>query len=158
MFKKYLLYAFAMIGLWGIPALAQQYRDPVAYCQAVGTINRPDTRYVGPKLPQWMARSLNLQADQGSLMEWRCSDGAVYACLYGANIPCGSIANTNQTPTPAINDYCRHNKNASFIPMVVTGHETAVTWSCQGKKPVVIGIAPTDSQGYISSYWHKVQP
>ncbi len=158
MLTKGLFLAIATLTLWGTPALAQQYRDPIAYCQAVGTINRPDTRYVGPKLPQWMARTLNLEPGQGSMMEWRCADGAVLACVYGANIPCDAKADTSRTPTTAITDYCRHNKNASYIPMVVTGHQTAITWACQGKKPVVIGVAPTDPQGYNSAYWQRVQP
>jgi hypothetical protein len=158
MLIKGLFLAIAMFTLWGTPAFAQPYRDPIAYCQAVGTINPPDTRYVGPKLPRWMARTLNLEPDQGSMMEWRCADGAVLACVYGANIPCDAKADTSQTPTQAITDYCRLNKNASYIPMVVTGHETAIKWACQGKKPVVIGVVPTDAQGYNSTYWQKVQP
>jgi hypothetical protein len=78
--------------------------------------------------------------------------------VYGANIPCSSTANVSQIPTAAITDYCRHNKNASFILMYVTGHETAVTWACQGKAPIVLGIAHTDGQGYASSNWRKVEP
>ena len=159
MSRKLLFFAIAILDLWGTPVIAQQeYRDPLAYCQAVGTINQPDARYVGPKLPAWMAKQLNLQPGQDSMMEWRCSNGAVLACVYGANIPCNSTANTNQTPTAAITNYCHHNKNASFIPMYVTGHETAVTWACQGKTPIVVGIAPTDGQGYASGNWRKVEP
>ena len=160
MFTKFVFSAVAIFALWRTPALAQQqqYRDPITYCQAVGTINKPDTRYVGPKLPAWMAKVLHLEPGQGSMMEWRCADSAVLACVYGANIPCGARADVSQVPTPAITGYCRHNKDASFIPMVVTGHETAVSWACHGKKPVVTSVAPTDAQGYVSSYWRKVQP
>jgi hypothetical protein len=28
--------------------------DPVAYCQAVGTIDAPDAKYKGPAVPDWM--------------------------------------------------------------------------------------------------------
>jgi hypothetical protein len=135
-----------------------QYRDPIAYCQAVGTIGKPDGRYSGPKLPVWMARDLNLKPRQGDMMEWRCANGAVMACVYGANIPCDSKANTSQTPTQAVTNYCKHNKNSSFVPKYVTGHESAVSWACHDATPVVIGVDPTDPQGYSSSYWHKVEP
>jgi len=159
MFRKLLLTAFAIIVLRGMPVIAQQqYRDPVAYCQAVGTINKPDWRYIGPKLPAWMAQSLNLQPWQSNMMEWRCANRSVMACVYGANIPCDSPANTNRNPSPAVTGYCRHNKDASFIPKYVTGHDSAVNWVCRGKLPVVISIDPTDGQGFTSSYWQEVEP
>ncbi len=136
----------------------EQYNDPVSYCQAVGAINKPDWRYSGPKLPVWMARDLNLKPQQGNMMEWRCGNGSVMACVYGANIPCDSKANTSQTPTPAVTNYCKHNKDSSFVPKNVTGHDSAVSWACHDATPVVIGVDPTDPQGYASSYWHKVEP
>jgi hypothetical protein len=77
-----------------LPAFAQAFTNPVAYCKAEGTIDRPDSRYTGPKLPAWMARDLNLKPGQSKLMEWRCANGTVLACVYGANIPCDSKANT----------------------------------------------------------------
>jgi hypothetical protein len=139
-------------------SVAPQYRDPVAYCQAIRTIHRPDSRYIGPKLPAWMARDLNLKPEQGSMMEWRCADGAVMACVYGANIPCDSTANTSQAPAQAVVDYCKHNKNSSYVPKYVTGHNSAVNWTCHVDKPVVISVDPTDAEGYTSAYWHRVQP
>ena len=91
--------------LWASPGFAQKtYSDPVSYCKAVGTIDKPDARYTGPKLPAWMAKQLNMQPDQGKLMEWRCAGGAVLACQYGANIPCDSKAVTSQKPTQPIVD------------------------------------------------------
>ncbi|MBV8675453.1 MAG: hypothetical protein JOZ33_18670, partial [Acidobacteriaceae bacterium] len=77
-------------------ALAQTFSDPVPYCRAVGTIDKPDARYTGPRLPVWMAEKLNLKPDQAKFMEWRCADGQVLACLYGANIPCDSKAITSR--------------------------------------------------------------
>jgi hypothetical protein len=116
---------FAVMILLAVsPALTQTFSDPVPYCKAVGTIDKPDARYTGPKLPGWMAKKLNMKPDQGKLMEWRCANGAVLACEYGANIPCGSKAITSQKPTQPIIDYCRLNPDSEFVPMVVTGHET----------------------------------
>ena len=87
---KSVLAALALAVAATVPGLAQSYSAPVPYCKAVGTIDKPDARYTGPKLPPWMAEKLHLQADEGKMMEWRCANGTVLACLYGANIPCGS--------------------------------------------------------------------
>src|ERR1700677_1930340 len=100
--KRMFLPAVILV-LWASPVFAQKtYSDPSAYCKAVGTIDKPDARYTGPKLPAWMADKLHLQPDQGKMMEWRCANKAVVACLYGANIPCGSKAKTSHKPTAAI--------------------------------------------------------
>jgi hypothetical protein len=158
MMSKKLCFALVLCSFCSSPLIAQTYRNPVAYCRAVGTIDKPDSRYVGPKLPAWMAKELNMQPSQGSLMEWRCADKAVLACVYGANIPCGSKAQTSQTPTSAIVDFCRQNPNANFVPMVVTGHETSISWGCHGSNPVVINSSPVDAQGYTKAYWKAVSP
>src|SRR5262249_57232029 len=50
----------AVVLLTASPALAQSFTDPVPYCRAVGTIDEPDARYGGPKLPGWMAAQLGL--------------------------------------------------------------------------------------------------
>ncbi len=145
--------------LWASPVFAQKtYSDPVAYCKAVGTIDKPDARYTGPKLPAWMAKQLNMQPDQAKLMEWRCAGGAVLACQYGANIPCDSKAVTSQKPTQPIIDYCKQNPGSDFVPMFVTGHDTTVSWACHGSTPAVIHSAQVDAQGYQTTYWHKVSP
>ena len=138
--------------------LAQTFADPVPYCRAVGTIDKPDARYTGPKLPAWMAEKLNLKPDQGKLMEWRCADGQVLACLYGANIPCSSKAITSKKPTRAVVDYCRQNPDSQFVPMYVTGHETSLSWACHGPRPVIIQSEAVDAQGYVKRYWQPVSP
>jgi hypothetical protein len=155
---KTVLTALALAVAATMPALAQSFTDPVPYCKAVGTIDKPDARYTGPKLPAWMADKLHLQPDQGKMMEWRCANKAVVACLYGANIPCGSKAKTSHKPTAAIVDYCGQNPDSDFVPMVVTGHETAVSWACHRGVPVVTHSAAVDAQGYQKDYWQAVSP
>lgn len=155
---KRFLPALGFIFLTASPVLAQSFTDPVAYCKAVGTIDTPDSRYTGPKLPAWMAKELNLKTSQGKFMEWRCANGTVLACLYGANIPCDSKANTSRKPTAAIVDYCKQNPDAAFVPMVVTGHDTTVSWACHSTNPVVIRSAAVDAQGYAKAYWRTVSP
>jgi len=154
------MFAWAMIPvLWVSPVLAQKtYSDPVAYCKTVGTIDKPDARYAGPKLPDWMAKQLDMQPNQGDLMEWRCASGAVLACQYGANIPCNAKAGTSHKPTQPIIDYCRQNPDSGFVPMVVTGHDTNLSWACHGPTPAVIHSAQIDDHGYIAKDWRKVSP
>jgi len=149
----------AVMMLWSFaPAFAEGYTDPVPYCRAVGTIDRPDARYSGPKLPAWMAATLHLDPGQGRLMAWRCARGAVLACLYGANIPCDAKADTSRTPTPAISGFCRENPNATFVPMVVTGHETVVSWACKNGQPLPAKVGAVDAEGYAKAYWRRVAP
>jgi hypothetical protein len=155
---RILLTACVLIIAAAAPALSQGHDDPVAYCRAVGTIDKPDASYAGPKLPGWMATALGLEPDQGDRMEWRCARGAVLACLYGANIPCAAKAGTSRRPTAAIIGFCRDNPDASVVPMVVTGHETVVSWACRGKRPVVTSVGAVDAEGYATAYWRKVAP
>ena len=139
-------------------ALAQSFTDPVPYCQAVGTIDSPDARYTGPKLPDWMAAKLRLEPSQPKFVEWRCAQGAVLACLYGANIPCNAKADTSREPTAGIIQYCQENPGSDFVPMFVTGHETVVSWACQGPDPVVTKVEAVDAEGYAKAYWQPVSP
>jgi hypothetical protein len=139
-------------------ALAQGFTDPVPYCQAVDTIDSPDARYTGPKLPDWMAAKLQLEPGQPKFMEWRCAQGVVLACLYGANIPCNAKAVTSREPTAGIIQYCQENPGSDFVPMFVAGHETVVSWACQGAEPVVTRVEPVDAEGYAKAYWHPVSP
>jgi hypothetical protein len=155
---KWVLSALAVMFLAIAPTFAETFSSPIDYCKTVGTIDKPDSRYTGPKLPAWMAKHLNLKPSQGKFMEWRCANGVVLACAYGANIPCDSKADTSQKPTPAIVDYCKQNPDSTFVPMVVTGHETTVSWACHGSNPVVIHSAEVDAQGYAKAYWKVVSP
>jgi hypothetical protein len=137
---KGVLTALALAVAATMPVFAQTFTDSMPYCKAVGTIDKPDARCTGPKLPAWMAERLHLQPDEGKMMEWRCANGTVLACLYGANIPCGSKVKTSRKPTPAIVDYCSQNPDSAFVPMVVTRS------------------AAVDAQGYQKDFWKVVSP
>ena len=97
-------------------AQSGSYSDPFAYCAAVGTVDTPDVRYTGPRMPDAVAQGLKkasgASADAPIEMfttgaYWRCMDGKVYACTVGANLPCDSKANTDKTPTQPEFDFCR---------------------------------------------------
>jgi hypothetical protein len=144
------------------------FTDPFAYCSAVDTIDQPDARYTGSKTPEAVVKGLmkasGAPADapvqafsQGTF--WRCMDKQVYACFAGANLPCDSKANTSQTPTAAMNDYCKANPSADFIPAAITGHDTIYAWACKTGAPVIGSqVFHVDSQGYIREIWYAITP
>jgi hypothetical protein len=147
----------------------QTYSDPFAYCAAVGQIDAPDVRYSGPKMSDALfkdyltAAKLDVNGDYPETFKqmtiWRCMNSKVYACNFGANIPCDSKANTDQTPTQAIMDYCTQNQNSDFIPMSVTGHNVIYNWHCVNGAPSILNqIDTVDAAGYQSSFWVELQP
>lgn len=147
---------------------AATYRDPFAYCAAIGTIDAPDARYAGAKVPEVIAKGLmkatNVSPDapldwfiQNSF--WRCMDGKVYACTVGANLPCMSKADMSLTPTPEEADFCQANPNAEFIPAYVTGRETVYEWRCKNGAPEIVRqVFQADARGFISDFWYELSP
>jgi Tol biopolymer transport system component len=84
-------------------------------------------------------------------------ENKVYACNFGANIPCNSKADTNKTPTQAMNDYCVQNPDSTFIPMSVTGHSTIYSWHCNKTTAELLDqIDTVDAAGYPTSFWTPV--
>lgn len=152
----------------GAPMTPTTFTDPFAYCAAVGTVDIPDARYTGLKIPDSVALGLNaaLNLPEGTPAPpitqnsfWRCMDGKVYACTVGANLPCMDKANTDRTPTDEINQYCQENSNSDFIPMAVTGHNTLYEWSCRDGKPEVgKQLSEVDARGFLMNIWYEIQP
>ena len=134
------------------------FDDPVPYCRAVGTIDHPDRRYIGPRLPGWMARRLGVDPARADWVAWRCAKGTVMACVYGANLACGSKARTGRRPDEAIRAYCHTHPDADFVPMIVTGHDSAVSWRCRGRRAQAWRVDPVDAQGYLKRIWSPVAP
>ncbi len=143
------------------------YSDPFAYCAAVGAVDAPDARYDGPQTPDPVVRGLmkamGMAADApvdpfARLTKWRCMSAKVYACNLGANIPCDEKADTNRTPTAAMNDYCNANPSA-VIPAVVTGRATVFDWKCTGGKPQIVKeLTQPDARGFLAMFWYEVAP
>lgn len=147
-------------------AAGQTYTDPWAYCAAVGTTDTPAAPYAGPAVPDSVITALrtatNTPADAPNDVflkgtSWRCMDGSVYACFVGANIPCDAKADTDKTPTPAMDDFCQQNPTADVIPAAVTGHATVYAWSCKDGKPAIDKqVQQVDAQGYQTDFWYKL--
>jgi len=143
------------------------YSDPFAYCAAVGTIDAPDGRYSGDAMPaaalQAMIRQGVVSADAPVEFQrnavWRCMDGQVWACHFGANLPCQEKADTSQVPAAAMEEFCQNNRNAEVIPAAVTGRATVYEWKCSDGKPAVVRqVLTPDAQGYLADFWFQLSP
>ncbi|MBI5303794.1 MAG: hypothetical protein HY868_16785 [Chloroflexi bacterium] len=142
--------------------------DPFAYCTTIGTVDEPDARYSGPKTPdtvvKGLMRAMKLAPDasveqNARLTTWRCMNNQVWACSFGANIPCQEKANTSRTPSTAITDFCKTNRNASVIPAVVTGRATVYEWRCSNGAPQIVKeLTKPDARGFLSMFWYQIVP
>ena len=143
------------------------YNDPFAYCAAVGTIDTPDARYTGPQISDEIINGFKIAAGLEASTEplemfrkttiWRCMDGQVYACNFGANLPCDSKADTSREPARAMTTYCQSNPDAASIPMSVTGHATIYSWDCTGHQATVLAqIDHADAAGYLGRIWYQI--
>lgn len=150
------------------PATAT-FSDPFAFCAALGRIDAPDNRYTGDPVPDAIIEGFKKAAGlENSTMPadmfikstiWRCMENKVYACNFGANLPCASKANTSTNPTQSMNDFCKANPNAEFLPMSETGHDTIYSWHCAGEiAEVVEQISEVDASGYIANIWYSIEP
>jgi hypothetical protein len=147
---------------------AATFTDPFAYCAAVGTIDKPDARYTGPQAPDAVINGFKKAAGLESSTEplemlrqttiWRCMDSKVYACNFGANLPCDSKAKTDRTPSQELIDFCKANADAPVIPMSVTGHDTVYSWHCVKDSPEIEQqIAQVDKAGYLQNIWYAIE-
>jgi hypothetical protein len=143
------------------------YSNPFAYCAAIGTIDTPDARYIGPKIPDSIVQGMikqgiiladaPLEFQQNAV--WRCMNNSVWVCHFGANLPCLEKAITSQVPTPEMEDFCKTNPTAESIPAAVTGRATVYEWKCNNGKPEVVGqLFTVDPQGYLANFWYKLTP
>ncbi|MEI8307163.1 MAG: hypothetical protein WCF99_08860 [Chloroflexales bacterium] len=144
---------------------ASSFHDPFAYCAAVGTIDAPDARYIGDKLPdilvQGMIRKGIVTADAPPAIQqnavWRCMQGHVWICHFGANLPCQEKADTSQAPTAEMTAYCAANPATDSIPAVVTGRATVYAWGCKdGNASIVTASFRVDPQGYLADFWYEL--
>jgi hypothetical protein len=150
-----------------LAATAARYDDPAPYCAALRTIDRPDARYAGPAVPDWLARSL--QQESGASADapldffkharWRCADGKVLACLYGANIPCDDKADRSRHASAGSRQFCRDNRKADVVPVFAAGRTTVYAWRCRAGVPQIVRqIQQIDRRGYAASFWYPVMP
>ncbi len=145
------------------------FTDPFAYCASVGTVDTPDARYAGTPIPDEVISGFKQAAGLQSSTEpldvlrkttiWRCMDGKVYVCNFGANLPCDSKARVDKTPSPELIDFCQANPESDFVPMSVTGHDTIYSWRCANGSPEILSqVDQADAQGYLQRIWVAITP
>ncbi len=143
-----------------------RFNDPFAYCAAVGTVDSPDARYTGAKMPASIIRAMKRQGivsadtprEFADNAVWRCMNGDVLVCHFGANLPCLDKADTSRTPTPAMAEFCRANPTADVIPAAVTGRATVYQWDCvEGKAMASKTLFTPDARGYLSQFWYVLK-
>jgi len=150
------------------PSKDATYSDPFAYCKAVGNIEEPDARYVGPRVPESIAQGLKkaFEAPPNAPIDafmrgtfWRCMDGKVYACNVGANLPCQEKADTSREPNEGMLNWCESNPDSDFIPAYASGRATIYEWRCKASEPSIAKqFTKPDTAGYISSFWYEISP
>jgi hypothetical protein len=144
------------------------FTNPFAYCAALRTIDAPDSRYTGPKVPDVVAQGLKkaFGAPADAPLDpflhhtfCRCMDGQVYACTVGANLPCQERADVSQRPTQGMTHFCQDKPHAEVIPAVVTGRATVYEWKCTNGAPEIMRqFAQPDARGFLSHIWYAVSP
>ena len=144
-----------------------EIRDPFEYCATVGTIDEPDAPYQGPKLPESVIQAMIRQgilsrevpAEFRQHAVWRCMNGKVWACTFGANLPCLEKADESRIPTRAMRAFCAAHPSEKAIPAAVTGRATVYAWRCAaGRAQIIKRLFSGDPQGYLNAFWHELVP
>lgn len=141
---------------------ADRFSDPFAYCAAVTTVNVPDARYTGDPVPPEIVQKLHrVSGGQGAVpdwmpqtVQWRCMDGKVFACTIGANLPCSEKADTSQTPTIALREFCSQHPNQPAR----AEKNSVYVWTCAGAIPTIERQwTEADAAGFIAKIWYQIE-
>lgn len=83
---------------------------------------------------------------------FRCADGRVLLCTYGANLPCGK-GDTDRRP-PGVQAWCRENPDADFVPNYARPSGSIFNWRCvDGAAEIARQVEQIDSRGFVARYW-----
>jgi DNA-binding CsgD family transcriptional regulator len=154
------------------PAMSVTFDNPFDYCRAAGNVDQPDPGFVSPGQTPEMVRAI---ADAEAMppdaefrrlpptLTWRCMEGQVYVCSFGANIQCNAKANLEANPTPAMTQWCQTQPSnlpsgmPAFLPKAVTGRTTVYTWQClEGRAVPWDEPTAVDARGYMKPFWYLV--
>jgi hypothetical protein len=137
-------------------ALAQDVRSLCA-----DTVNDDRLRPIAAALVQQARGLFGFSTDTPSAFikkstSFRCMNGKVWLCNYGANLVCGK-ANASRTSAGAA-DFCRQNPSADVVPMAATGHDTIYQWKCVGNEASISKQVETvDPRGFITENWKELE-
>ena len=129
------------------PAVIEEasWDDPFAYCAAVGTIDAPDRRYIGPPVPVAISAGVRAPAAASAdRVKWRCLEGRVMGCKSYQWPVCDKVPSTAELVA-----YCTQNPN---VPRLLA---PAGTWACENGQPrLPAGISwARDARGFEAAGW-----
>jgi hypothetical protein len=137
----------------GLSAFALAGETPRDYCRA--NSNDDTLRPITSQIAGDAGLALNLKMPEADIERtgfYRCMDRQVLVCVTGANLNCGK-ADTRRV-MPAADRYCSTHLGAKFIPMVVTGHATIYSWSCEATRARAgAPMQSVDRRGFIRDLW-----
>jgi len=148
----------AVVVFCGVPSVAGA--DPAETCAKIG--NDDTVRAYQRSLRQGFMRAFKalfpdakggvsdpLFRDQAA---FRCMDGKLYACFTGANLPCGKISTVRENA--AVERYCAAAGTTDFVPLYVSGHDSAYSYRCEGGHAAVSAEQWTlDKRGFAAKLW-----
>ena len=140
------------------------YRDVVAYCDAVQTVDAPDQRWTGAAIPHQVLGAADTKYSarvvEANNVLWRCMNGDVVWCLSWVTNFCPK-GDLSTKPSQAILTYCSSSRhlNDDSIGRSDAGLGTIWTWACRNGVPFIRGqFAPVDARGFHAWIWHVLTP
>ncbi len=144
----------------GVSDSTSSFSDAAAYCDAVGTIDAPDARWMGAVVPGSVRDAARAVADGAADTNdvlWRCLGGSVFWCVsFGTNwCPKGDAG---MDPIQSVRDFCaRSGDTDNAGGRAVAGLATIYQWGCRGGVPAISKqLFTTDTQGFVEASWHKL--
>ncbi len=130
-------------------------QSPRQYCAQIGNDDQP--RPAPPSLAVCIQRLFGISGKYAlETTSYRCAGGHLMLCTVGANLSCGKA--DTRTALPPATEWCRTNPNSDFIPMAVTGHDTAYVWRCvDGVAEPGEKVGPIDKRGFFSENWKELK-
>jgi hypothetical protein len=83
---------------------------------------------------------------------FRCAEGRVLLCNYGANLPCGK-AKADRHPRGVV-AWCRENPHADFVPNYARPWGSIYDWRCVAGAAEIVGqVEEIDPRGFVARCW-----
>ena len=135
-------------------AVAQSGENP---CRSIGTDDtvRPIPQSLVPVAKRIFGLRMEDQQVRRSTV-FRCADGHILLCNYGANLPCGK-ANADHR-LPQAEAWCREHADTDFIPRYVLPIGNIYNWRCSAGTPKIVAqIETIDPRGFVARYWKPAE-
>ena len=104
-------------------------------------------------IPQSLYSFANTLFGEGGAEEtvYRCVNDSVYLCRMCNGFCCDKLSTIRHLPS--VDKFCRDSPNSDFVPLAFSGHNSAYSWRCVGKRAVVNHVEKTDARGFRADSW-----